>query len=73
MSGKIRSLEKIRQKLMLFNIIGASPEKSVAPSEKVEKVSGNLDDIKDPVVMICQKDLYNKKEKENNKKYNLQG
>ena len=42
-------------------IIGPLPNKSVAPSEKVEKVSGDLDDIKDPVVTIRQNYLDNEK------------
>ena len=38
---------------MSSNIIGPSPKKSVAPIEKVEELSGNLDDIEEPVVAIC--------------------
>ena len=49
------------------------PKKLVSPSENFEKASGNLYDIKEPVVMICQKDFYNKKEKENTKKHQFQG
>ena len=58
---------------MSSNIIGPLPKKSVSPSEKIKKSSGNLDDVEDPVVIICQKDLYNKKERENNNKYHFQG
>ena len=58
---------------MSYNIIRPSPDKSVAPGEKVEKASGNLEDIKAPVVMIRQNDLYNKRVKENTKKINFQG
>ena len=46
---------------MSSNIICPSPKKSVAPSEKVEKPSGNFDDIEVPVATIRQKDLDNKK------------
>ena len=42
---------------MPSNIIGQTPKKSVAPSEKIEKSSGDLDDIKAPVVVIPRKDL----------------
>ena len=35
---------------MSSNIIGPLPNKSNSPSEKVEKASGNLDDIEDPLV-----------------------
>ena len=35
---------------MSSNIIGLLPKKSDAPSEKVETASGDLDDIKEPVV-----------------------
>ena len=44
------------------------PKKPVAPNEKVEKASGNLDDIKAPVVTICRKVLDNKKGKDNTQK-----
>ena len=46
---------------MWSNIISSLPKKSVSPSERVEKASGNLDDIEAPVVMIHQKDLDDKK------------
>ena len=46
---------------MSSNIIGPLPKKSVAPSDRVEKSSGNFDDIKEPVVMIRQNYLDNKK------------
>ena len=39
---------------MLSNIIGPLPNTSVAQGEKVEKLSGYLNDIKDPVVTIRQ-------------------
>ena len=39
---------------MSSNIIDPLPKKSVAPSEKFEKASGDLDDIKEPVVTIGQ-------------------
>ena len=58
---------------MSSNIIGPFPKKSDAQSETVEKPSGYLDDIKEPVVTICQNDLDNKKDKENTKKYHSQG
>ena len=51
---------------MTSNIIGPPPKKSVAssdevaPSEDIEKGSGTFDDIKEPVVKICQKDVDNK-------------
>ena len=48
---------------MLSNIIGPLPKKSVAPSEKNEKGSGNLDDIEAPVDMICRKDIDHLKKK----------
>ena len=35
---------------MSSNIIGPLPKKSYSPSEKVEKASGYLDDIKYPLV-----------------------
>ena len=73
-------LEKIKQKIfILSNISAPYPKKSVAPSEKValseevEKGSGPLDYIEEPVVTIHQKDLKNKIEKENITKYQLQG
>ena len=47
--------------------------RKVAPSEKSEKVSGVLDDIEEPVVMIRQKHLDNKIERYNTKKYHFQG
>ena len=50
-----------------------APGEKVAPSEKFEKVSRTLDDIKEPVFTIRQKDLDNKIEKENTKKYHFQG
>ena len=56
---------------MPSNIIEPLPKKSVAPIGKVKKASGNLDDIEEPVVTICQKDLDNKKEKDNTKKYHF--
>ena len=37
-------------KAMSSNIIGPLPKKSDAPSEKVEKASGYLDDIEKPLV-----------------------
>ena len=46
---------------MLSNIIGILPKKSVAPSEKVEKSSGNLNGIEELVVAIRQRDLDHKK------------
>ena len=46
---------------MSSDIIVASPKKSVAPSEKVEKASWDLDGIEATVVMIHWKDLDNKK------------
>ena len=57
---------------MSSNIIIPLNKKPEEWSEKLEKASGNLDDTKAPVVMICRKYLYNKKEKENNKKYTFQ-
>ena len=48
---------------MSSNIIGPSPKRSVAPSDKVDKASGELDDIEAPVVTICQNYLDNKKER----------
>ena len=50
-----------------------SPNEKVAPSDEVEKISGTLDDIEEPVVTIRWKDLDNKIEKDNTKKYQLQG
>ena len=47
---------------MSSNIIVPLPKKSVAPGEKVEKPSGDLDDIKEPVVTIRQKCLDNETE-----------
>ena len=38
---------------MSSSIIGPLPKKLVAPSDKVEKGSVNLDDIEDQLVMIC--------------------
>ena len=35
---------------MSYDIFGPFPKKSDAPSEKVEKASGDLDDIEEPVV-----------------------
>ena len=35
---------------MSYNIIGPFPNKSYAPSEKVKKSSGDLDDIEEPLV-----------------------
>ena len=58
---------------MLSNIIGPLPNTSVAQGEKVEKLSGYLNDIKDPVVTIRQQYLDNKKEKDNTKRYHFQG
>ena len=58
---------------MSSNIIGPFPKKSVAPSERVEKKSDNQDDIEEPVLTIRKKDLDNKKEKGNTKKYHIQG
>ena len=57
----ISSLEKINKKIISYNIIIPLPKKSVAPSEKVQKASGGLDDIKALAVMIRQNDLDNKK------------
>ena len=57
---------------MSSNIIGPLPNISEAPSDNTEKASGNLDDIEARVVMIHQKDLDNKKQKKNNKKYKFQ-
>ena len=54
-------LDKIRQKILPSNIIVPLPKKSLSPSEKVKKASGNLDDIEAPVVTIRRKDLYDKK------------
>ena len=53
--------------IMSSNIIGPSPNKLVAPSEKLEKASGDLYDIKAPVVMICLKYLGNKNEDKKDK------
>ena len=64
---------------MSSNIISISPKKSVSPSDNVapgkdiEERSGTFDDIKDPVVTIFQKDLDNKIENDNTKKYQFQG
>ena len=64
---------------MSSDIINPSPNESlppsekVAPSEEVEKGSGTLDDIKEPVVKIRQKDLDNRIEKDNTNKYQFQG
>ena len=55
-------------KVLPYNLIIPSPNKSVAPSDKVEKGSGGLDYIEYPVVTIRQKYLDNKKGKENTKK-----
>ena len=41
-------------------IIGPLPNKSVSPSEEIEKATGNLDDMKYPVVIIRQKYLDDK-------------
>ena len=60
-------------KIMSYNIIGPLPKKSVEPINKVEKSSGNLDDIEETVVMIRQKGLDNKKEEDNTRKYQFQG
>ena len=46
---------------MSSNIIGPWPKKSVGPSERVERASGNLDDIEAPLSMIRKKDLDHKK------------
>ena len=46
---------------MSSNIINPLPKKSVAPSEKFEKASGDLDDIKEPVVTIRRNYFDNKK------------
>ena len=46
---------------MSSNIIGRSPKKSDAPSEKVEKLSGDLDDIENPLVTTI--DIVDKKVK----------
>ena len=37
---------------MLSNVIDPLPKKSVSPSEKVEKASGDSDDIEEPLVTI---------------------
>ena len=58
---------------MSSNIIVPLPKKSVAPGEKVEKPSGDLDDIKEPVVTIRQKCLDNETENQNINKYHFQG
>ena len=58
---------------MLSNIIVPLPNKSVAPSYKLEQASGNLDDIEAPVVMIRRNYLDNKKLQEKTNKYNFQG
>ena len=58
---------------MSSNIIGPLPKESVAPSDKVEKSSGDLDGIETPVVNIRRKGLGNKKEKYNTSKYHFQG
>ena len=42
---------------MSSNIIGPSPKKKLEPSEKVEKVTKMLDDIKNPVGTIHKKGL----------------
>ena len=46
---------------MSYNIIGPSPKESVVPSEKVEKESGNLDYIEEPVFMVRQNYLDHRK------------
>ena len=48
---------------MSSNIIGPLPKKSVAQSEKIEKSSGDFDDIEEPVIKIRQKYLDNEKDK----------
>ena len=53
---------------MSYNIIGPLPNKSVAPNEKVEKSSADLDEIEEPVVRIRQNYLDDEK-KENTMKY----
>ena len=58
---------------MSSNIIGLLHNKSVSPSGNLEKVSGNLDNTKAPVVMIHQKNLDNNKEKEKNKNITSRG
>ena len=55
---------------MSSNIIGPFPKKYVSPSEKVEKASGDLDDIEEPVITIRKKYLDN--ERKNFKKYYFQ-
>ena len=57
--------------MVSYNVIGPYPNKSVSPSEKVEKVSGTFDDIEEPVVKTRQKYLDDKIEKDNTKKYHF--
>ena len=52
---------------MSSNIIVSFPNKSVAPSKKVETVSGNMDATKAPVVTTRQTDFDDEKWKDNNK------
>ena len=52
-------------------MIDPLPKKSIAPIERVEKSSGNLDDIEALVVTICQKGLDNIKENNNNNTYHF--
>ena len=40
---------------MSYNIIGPLPKKLDAPSENVEKASGDLDDIEEPLVTTIEK------------------
>ena len=49
---------------MSYNIIGPLPNKSVAPNEKVEKSSADLDEIEEPVVRIRQNYLDDEKKGE---------
>ena len=58
---------------MSSNIICPSPNKSVAPSEKVEKGSNTLDEIEEPVVTIHQKNLDKKSRGEYPKTSPLRG
>ena len=58
---------------MSSNIINQLPKKSVAPSEKFEKSSGNLNDIEVTMAMISRKDLNDKKYNQNTNKYTFQG
>ena len=55
MSGVNKFAGEDKAKNMSSNIIDPLHNKSVAQSDKVEKASGNLDDMEAPVVKIHQK------------------